>query len=79
MLIPYESLQALDPDTLENLIKEFIYRQVEDLNISQLDDAKMTEAIALCKRRLAKGELMVEYSEDDESVAIKDKEQLLKP
>ncbi|WP_095497092.1 YheU family protein [Paraferrimonas haliotis] len=79
MLIPYQSLQELDPDTLDNLIKEFIYGQVEDLNISQLDHANLTGAIAQCKRRLANGELVVEYSEQDQSVAIKDKEQLLKP
>ncbi len=71
MLVPYEALQQLPADTLNNLIKEYLFAQMEDGSFAVLDSEKLTLAIAQCKRALEREELVVEYSEDDESIAIR--------
>ncbi|WP_119967940.1 YheU family protein [Shewanella japonica] len=79
MLIPFEALQQLPPDTLNNLIKEYLFTQVEDGSFGQLNDDQIQLAIEKCKQSLKQGELKVEYSEDDESIAIRHKDQIIYP
>jgi len=71
MLIPYESLLQLPPITLENLMKEFLFTQVEDGSFSDTDEQALAVAIIQCKQALKKGSLIVDYSEDDQSIAIR--------
>ncbi|MCG9697528.1 YheU family protein [Shewanella sp. Isolate11] len=77
MLVPYEALQQLAAETLNNLIKEYLLTQMEDGSFATLDDKALSNAIAQCQRALARGELLVEYSEDDESIAIRHKDNTL--
>lgn len=77
MLVPYQSLLQLPQETLENLIKEFLLTQMEDGSFSAMDDHSMSIAIAQCKQALARAELVVEYSEDDESISIRHKDNTL--
>ncbi len=74
MLVPYKALQQLPADTLNNLIKEYLFTQMEDGSFATMDNEKLIAAIAQCKQALARSELVVEYSEDDESIAIRPKE-----
>ncbi len=78
MLVPYEALQQLPADTLNNLIKEYLLTQMEDGSFATLDNNTLTTAIAQCERALARSELVVEYSEDDESIAIRHQDNILK-
>ncbi|QYK01945.1 YheU family protein [Shewanella psychrotolerans] len=77
MLVPYQSLLQLPQATLENLIKEFLLTQMEDGSFVTMDDHAMSIAIAQCKQALSRSELVVEYSEDDESIAIRHKDNTL--
>ncbi|MCZ4338943.1 YheU family protein [Shewanella colwelliana] len=77
MLVPYESLLQLPSETLDRLIKEFLLTQTEDGSFAALDDQAVTNAIAKCRAALARNDLVVEYSEDDESIAIRSKENTL--
>ena len=79
MLIPYEALQQLPQETLNNLIKEYLLTQVEDGSFGQLDDEQIAVAIEKCKQLLKQGELKVEFSEEDESIAIRHKDQIIYP
>ncbi|QIR13636.1 YheU family protein [Shewanella aestuarii] len=71
MIIPYHALQSLDTDTLNNLIKEYLFSQVEDGSFSELNQQQILAMIQQCKQALKQGELLVEYSEEDESIAIR--------
>lgn len=71
MIIPYHALQSLDTDTLNNLIKEYLFSQVEDGCFSELNQHQILVMIQQCKQALKQGELLVEYSEEDESIAIR--------
>ncbi|WP_434928272.1 YheU family protein [Shewanella sp. HL-SH8] len=71
MIIPYSALHGLEGDTLNNLIKEYLFTQVEDGSFSELDSQQLLNMIKQCKQALKQGELVVEYSEEDESVAIR--------
>lgn len=75
VLIPFDSLSQLPQETLDNLIKEHLLSQIEDINFDNLDLSQINLAIEQCKLALKKGELIVEYGEVDESIAIKSKEQ----
>ncbi|MCG9712924.1 YheU family protein [Shewanella insulae] len=77
MLIPYQSLLQLPSDTLDNLIKEFLFTQTEDGSFASLDDEALARAIAQCRQALARSELVVEYSEEDESIAIRHRQETL--
>ncbi|MCC4834139.1 YheU family protein [Shewanella sp. 1_MG-2023] len=79
MLIPYEALLQLPQETLNNLIKEYLLTQVEDGSFGQLDDQQIAAAIEKCKHSLKLGELKVEFSEEDESIAIRHKDQIIYP
>ncbi|NRD75347.1 YheU family protein [Shewanella sp. VB17] len=74
MLIPYESLEQLTPDTFETLIKEYLFTQLEDGSFSDTDEDGLKIAITQCKQALKQGILIVEYSEDDDSIAIRQRE-----
>lgn len=65
MIVPW---QDIAPDTLENLIKEFILREGTDYGEIEISlDKKVQQVKAL----LASGEAMIVYSELHESVDIK--------
>ena len=76
MLVPYDSLVQLPTETFEALIKEYLFTQLEDGSFSNTDEKGLQRAIAQCKQALKQGVLVVEYSEDDESIAIRQREQL---
>ncbi len=65
MIVPW---QDIAPDTLENLIKEFILREGTDYGEVEVSlDKKVQQVKAL----LASGEAVIVYSELHESVDIK--------
>ncbi|MBY5993058.1 YheU family protein [Ferrimonas balearica] len=77
MLIDYPTLKdALAPDTLDNLCREYLIRQLGDEGFDQADPDKLAQGIAQVRQALAAGTLLVEYSEADESVAIRRREEL---
>ncbi|MCL1093007.1 YheU family protein [Shewanella kaireitica] len=77
MLVPYEALNQLPAETLENLIKEFLIGQVEDGSFANTDEDSLQSAIALCRDALSRGELVVEFSEEEESIAVRRKEDIV--
>ncbi|ACJ27572.1 Conserved hypothetical protein [Shewanella piezotolerans WP3] len=77
MLVPYEALNQLPIETLENLIKEFLIGQVEDGSFASTDEDSLQSAIAQCRDALCRGELVVEFSEEEESIAIRRKEDIV--
>ena len=76
MLVPYDSLAQLPTETFEALIKEYLFTQLEDGSFSNTDADGLKRAIEQCKQALRQGILVVEFSEEDESIAIRQKEQL---
>lgn len=77
MLVPYESLTQLSNETFNNLIKEYLISQVEDGSFSGEGEHSMERAIEQCKTALKQGILVVEYSEEDESIGIRRKEDIV--
>ncbi|MCW3172501.1 YheU family protein [Shewanella subflava] len=77
MIIPYESLQQLDAETLNNLIKEYLLTQVEDGGFSEFNSQQLSTMIKQSQQALKTGELVVEYSEDDESIAIRHRQNIV--
>ncbi|MBR9727708.1 YheU family protein [Shewanella intestini] len=77
MIIPYDALMSLPASTLAQLIKEHLLSQLEDGSFADIDQQQFEQAIASCKYKLKQGELVVEYSEDDESIAIRHKEHII--
>lgn len=77
MLVPYEALLQLSAATLDNLIREYLLSQIEDGSFSDLDEIAVQRASERCRHALQTGELVVEYSEEDESVAIRSREQII--
>lgn len=69
MLIPY---QQLSPETLNNLIEQFILREGTDYGDIEIDLVTKVEQI---KRQLKVGEVVIVYSELHESVNIMPKHQ----
>ncbi|BAJ00479.1 YheU family protein [Shewanella violacea] len=76
MLVPYDALLQLPSATMNNLIKEYLLTQIEDGGFSDTDEQVLTSASERCKQLLKQGVLVVEFSEDDESIAIKHREHL---
>ncbi|GIU04549.1 YheU family protein [Shewanella glacialipiscicola] len=76
MLIPYETLLQLPKETLVNLIREYLLGQVEDGSFASLDEQELSQAIVQCQQALKQGKLKLEYSEDDESFAIRSVDQI---
>lgn len=77
MLVPYESLTQLPSDTFDNLIKEYLISQVEDGSFSGDGEHSMDRAITQCKAALKQGLLVVEYNEEEESIGIRRKEDII--
>ncbi|MFB2649291.1 MULTISPECIES: YheU family protein [Shewanella] len=78
MLIPYDALLQLPKETLANLIREYLLGQVEDGSFTSLDEQELSVAIVQCQQALKQGKLVLEYSEDDESFAIRHADQVAK-
>lgn len=64
MIIPW---QELDPDTLDNVIREYVLSKLEDY---QMESTQMFEWINQVKSQLRSGEAVIEWSEANESVTI---------
>ena len=78
MIVPYESLTSLPKDTLDNLIKEYLLTQVEDGGFTTIDSEQMEQALSQCRQMLKQGTLIVEYSENDESIGIRHIDQIIR-
>ncbi|GLT14781.1 MULTISPECIES: YheU family protein [Vibrio] len=65
MIIPW---QDIDPDTLENLIKEFILREGTDYG---MQETSLETKIKQVKGQLKSGSVAIVFSELHESVDIK--------
>ncbi|TKB48045.1 YheU family protein [Ferrimonas sediminicola] len=77
MLIPYDQLkQSLSAEALTNLMREFLLQQITDQGFDQTDDRVLAEALPRVEAALRRGELVVEYSEEEESVAIRPADQV---
>ncbi len=76
MLVPYDALLQVPSATMDNLIKEYLLTQVEDGDFSDTNEQVFNSAINRCKQLLKQGTLVVEFSEDDESITIKHSEHL---
>ncbi|GIU19628.1 MULTISPECIES: YheU family protein [unclassified Shewanella] len=77
MLVPYESLTQLPSETFDNLIKEYLISQVEDGSFSGDGEHSMDRAIVQCRAALKQGILVVEYNEEEESIGIRRKEDIV--
>ena len=77
MLVPYESLSQLSSETFDNLIKEYLISQVEDGSFSGDGEHCMDRAIIQCKTALKQGLLVVEYNEEEQSIGIRRKEDIV--
>ncbi|MGL5397855.1 MAG: YheU family protein [Shewanella sp.] len=78
MLIPYDALLQLPKETLVNLIREYLLGQVEDGSFTSLDEQELSGATVQCQQALKQGKLVLEYSEEDESFAIRHADQVAK-
>ncbi|AZG34943.1 MAG: YheU family protein [Shewanella psychromarinicola] len=76
MLVPYEALLTLPQEILQRMIKEYLFSQLEDGSFSDASEQQLISAMEQCKLALKKGELVVEFSEDDESIAIRQREHI---
>ncbi|MBE8167203.1 MAG: YheU family protein [Shewanella sp.] len=76
MLVPYAALTDLPKKTLDNLVKEYLLTQVEDGSFTTMDNEQINNAIDQCKQMLKQGTLVVEYSENDESIGIRHIDQI---
>lgn len=74
MLVPYDALLQLPQDTVNNLIKEYLFTQLEDGSFSHTDDDALKNAMIKCHQALKSGTLVVEFSEEDESIALRHKD-----
>ncbi|CAH8183341.1 MULTISPECIES: YheU family protein [Vibrio] len=64
MIIPW---QQIAPDTLDNLIQEFVLREGTDYGEQEIS---LQQKIEQVKQQLASGEVAIVYSELHESVDI---------
>ncbi|QIZ77842.1 YheU family protein [Ferrimonas lipolytica] len=72
MLIDYATLvSAIDADTIDNLLREFLLTQVSDEGFEQTDAEGLSRAITAARSALARAELVVEFSEEDESITVR--------
>ncbi|MBM7070827.1 hypothetical protein SOPP22_03725 [Shewanella sp. OPT22] len=78
MIIPYESLTSLPKETLDNLIKDYLFSQVEDGSFTTMDGDHLKKALLQCHDMLKKGTLIVEYSENDESIGVRHVDQIIR-
>lgn len=64
MLIPHTSL---DPETLTSLIESVVLREGTDYGMQELS---LEQKVEIVRQQLNKGEAVIEYSEEHESVNI---------
>jgi len=64
MEIPY---QALNPDTLNNLIQEFVTRDGTDYGVNEVS---LEEKVTQVKLKLVSGEALIRYDEELETCDI---------
>lgn len=67
MIVPW---QQITPETLTNLIREFVLREGTDYGEQEVT---LDEKIDQVKTQLSRGEVMIVYSELHESIDIKTK------
>ncbi len=67
MIVPW---QQIAPETLTNLIREFVLREGTDYGEQEVT---LDEKIDQVKTQLSRGEVMIVYSELHESIDIKTK------
>lgn len=77
MLVPYATLTKLSEETFDNLIREYLLQQIEDGSFANLSSSAMQQAISRCKNALEDGELVVEFSEHNSSIAIRQRQDVL--
>lgn len=78
MLIDYQTLVAsLPPETIDNLVREYLLTQVGDEGFDSTGQTQLLDAIVQAKQALARGELVVEFSEDDESIAVRRRDEVI--
>ena len=65
MIIPW---QQLDPDTLDNLIREFILREGTDYGE---EETPMNEKVGQVKAQIRSGEAVILFSELHETIDIR--------
>lgn len=70
MIIPH---QDIDPNTLENIIKEFVLREGTDYG---MDDVEIAQKIEEVKAQLNQGSAVIVYSELYETVNIMPKSEV---
>ncbi|GAA4884064.1 YheU family protein [Ferrimonas pelagia] len=72
MLIDYPTLcQSLPADTIDNLIREYLISAVGDEGFADTELSQLNNAIVQARLALQRRELVVEYSEEHESIAIR--------
>ena len=64
MLIPWQSIES---DTLDNLIEYFVLREGTDYGE---EEVSLAQKVAQVREQLQRGEAMLEFSEEHESVTI---------
>lgn len=70
MIIPHRDI---DPETLENIIKEFVLREGTDYGI---DDVEIAQKVEDVKAQLNQGSAVIVYSELYETVNIMPKSEV---
>lgn len=54
MLVPYEALLSLPQETLQRMIKEYLFTQLEDGSFSDANEQQLNKAMEQCKLALKK-------------------------
>lgn len=70
MIIPVDQL---NPDTLHQVIREFLMRQGEDWGLAE---GRLDDAIQHAREALIKGNLVLYWDENEESLTILSKEEV---
>ncbi|MFI3246897.1 MAG: YheU family protein [Ferrimonas sp.] len=79
MLIHYTTLtQAVSATAINNLLREYLFREVSDTGFDELSELQLQQAIVAAHKALQRGELVVEYSEIDESISVRRADELLR-
>lgn len=76
MIVPFSTLSQLPTETLNNLMKEYLLTQVEDGSFDSIGEHSLEVAMTHCLQALKQGRLLVEFSEEDESIAIRSQDDI---